>query len=171
MTAAELINILSGCYPSENVTVQSEAGRNMQVLGIDADASREAGCIVLKTAWSYMDKPVESEEDKLRRQREEINKQLAKMRSDEAKAKAKAEKKKTTKRKKKRKKNATAAEQIAKGVVPTGKRGRPRKMVEDTEYVLDFATANDLDGLAKKVAKSSVHSSQTNDNEMDNSLE
>ena len=171
MTVAELINILSDRYPTENITIRNESGRYLTIDGIDEAQSMATGCIVLKAAWTYSDKPVESEEDKLKRQREEINKQLAKMRSDEAKAKAKAEKKKTTKRKKKRKKNATAAEQIAKGVVPTGKRGRPRKMVEDTEYVLDFATANDLDGLAKKVAKSAVHSPQTNDNETDNSLE
>lgn len=159
MTAQELMNILSDRYPSENVTLQSEGGRNIQIIGIDERLSSQYGCIVLKTAWSYADKPVESEEDKLKRQREEINKQLAKMRAEEAKAKKAAEKKKTTKRKKK-KRNATATEQIAKGVVPTGKKGRPRKMVEDTEFVLNFAEENDLELLAKKVGKKSGKNEQ-----------
>lgn len=159
MTALELINILSGCYPSENVTVQSEAGRNMQVLGIDADASREAGCIVLKTAWSYMDKPVESEEDKLRRQREDITKQLARMKAEERKVKEKAEKeavKKKTTRKKKRKttsKARGATKMVAEGKVPTGKPGRPRKMVADAEFLQDLATVHDLDTLGKELSK------------------
>lgn len=154
MTAEELIFLLSDRYPKENVTLQSEGGRNIQIIGIDEALSSQYGCIVLKTAWSYADKPVESEQDKLKRQREEINKQLAKMREEEAKAKKAAEKKKTTKRKKK-KRTSTATEQIAKGVVPTGQRGRPRKMVEDTEFVLEFAEVNDLELLAKKVKKAS----------------
>ena len=155
MTAIELINILSGCYPSENVTVQSEAGRNMQVLGIDAEASREAGCIVLKTAWSYQDKVVESEEDKLKRQREEITKQLARMKAEEKKVKQDAEKKKATRKKKstKKKKVTGATKMVTEGKVPTGRPGRPRKMVADTEFLQDLATVHDLDTLAKELAK------------------
>jgi len=159
MTAIELINILSACYPTENVTVQSEAGRNMQVLGIDADASRDAGCIVLKTAWSYQDKVVESEEDKLKRQREDITKQLARMKAEERKVKEKAEKeavkKKATRKKKsaKKKKVTGATKMVAEGKVPTGKPGRPRKMVADTEFLQDLATVHDLDTLSKELAK------------------
>ena len=155
MTAIELINILSGCYPSENVTVQSEAGRNMQVLGIEADASREAGCIVLKTAWSYQDKVVESEEDKLKRQREEITKQLARMKAEEKKGKQDAEKKKATRKKKstKKKKVTGATKMVTEGKVPTGRPGRPRKMVADTEFLQDLATVHDLDTLGKELSK------------------
>ena len=156
MTVNELIEMLSVRYPTENVTIQSEAGRNIQIIGIDEGLSSEYGCTVLKTVWSTKDKPVESEEDKLKRQRADINKQLAKMRDEEAKAKKKASARakagaKTRKKKAKKAKSATA--QIASGVVPTGKRGRPRKMVEDTEFLLDFAEENNLDRLAKKVSK------------------
>lgn len=156
MTVNELIEMLSVRYPTENVTIQSEAGRNIQVVGIDESLSSEYGCTVLKTVWSTKDKPVESEEDKLKRQRADINKQLAKMRDEEAKAKKKASARakagaKTRKKKAKKAKSATA--QIASGVVPTGKRGRPRKMVEDTEFLLDFAEENNLERLAKKVSK------------------
>ena len=171
MTVIELIEMLSVRYPTENVTIQSEAGRNIQVVGIDEGLSSEYGCTVLKTVWSTKDKPVESEEDKLKRQRADINKQLEKIRTEEAKAKKKASTRakagaKTRKKKAKKAKSATA--QIASGVVPTGQRGRPRKMVEDTEFLLNFAEENNLERLAKKVAKSSVHSSQPTDNELDN---
>lgn len=171
MTVIELIEMLSVRYPTENVTIQSEAGRNIQVVGIDESLSSQYGCTVLRTVWSTKDKPVESEEDKLKRQRADINKQLTKMRDEEAKAKKKASARakagaKTRKKKAKKTKNATA--QIASGVVPTGKRGRPRKMVEDTEFLLDFAEENNLERLAKKVTKASARSSQTSDNETDN---
>lgn len=171
MTVNELIEMLSVRYPTENVTIQSEAGRNIQVIGIDEGLSSQYGCTVLKTVWSTKDKPVESEEDKLKRQRADINKQLAKMRDEEAKAKKKASTRakagaKTRKKKAKKAKSATA--QIASGVVPTGQRGRPRKMVEDTEFLLDFAEENNLERLAKKVAKSSVHSSQPTEEQSSN---
>ena len=155
MTAQELIELLSVRYPTENVTVQSEGGRNIQITGIDEALSSEYGCTVIKTMWSTKDKPVESEEDKLKRQRADINKQLEKIRAEEAKEKKKASAKgkMMAKAKKKKKKTKSTSAQIASGVVPTGKRGRPRKMVEDTEFILEFAEQNDLERLAKKVTK------------------
>ncbi len=148
--------MLSVRYPTENVTIQSEGGRNIQVVGIDERASSEYGCTVLKTVWSAKDKPIESEEDKIRRQRDDLTRQLAKMREEEKKAKEKAEKeaKKKATAKKRRKRNASTTKQVVNGTVPTGKRGRPRKMVEDTEFVKALAEDNGLDTLFKAMDKS-----------------
>jgi len=168
MTARQLIELLQDRYPDENVTIRNESGRYLQIDGIDDAQSMLEGCIVLRSVWSYADKPVESEEDKLRRQREDITKQLAKMKADEAKEKKKASaraKAGAKTRKKKTKKTRSASKQIASGYVPTGKRGRPRKMVEDTEFILDLAEKHELQHLAKKVTKSAVHSTQTTEDE------
>lgn len=126
MTCRELITILQDYHPDENVTLFSASHRNMQVLGVNPELTQEYGNLVLNVDWSIEDKPVESVKDQLTRQRDALTQQICRMNVNEQKE---LKKKLVRKPYKKR----TSAEIIAAGFVPTGKKGRPRKIRTEEE--------------------------------------
>lgn len=139
MTVRELQAILDRYFPDENVTLYSSSHRNMQLLGVNDEQTRVNGCLTLDVDWSAGDKPVETELERLERQRDELDKQIKKHITAE---KGKEYRKKLNKHKKKV--NRTPEEQLLAGYIPTGKRGRPRKIIADPEKVAE------LEGLQKE---------------------
>lgn len=126
MTCRELITILQQYHPNENVTLFSASHRNMQILGENHGLTQEYGNLVLDVDWSIEDKPVESVKDQLIRQRDNLTQQICKMSEQERKTLKRSIHKKTYKKR-------TTAEIIASGCIPTGKKGRPRKIRSEEE--------------------------------------
>lgn len=139
MTVRELKTILDGYFPDENVTLYSSSHRNLQILGINYEQTTINGCLTLDVDWSAGDKPVETVVERLERQRDELDKQIKQHISLE---KGKEYRKKLNKNTKK--KNRTPEQQLLAGYIPTGKRGRPRKIIADPEKVAE------LEGLQEK---------------------
>lgn len=133
MTVRELQLILEGRYPDDNVTLFSLSHRNMQIVGVNEEQSALNGCLTLDVDWSANDKPVETEEDRLKRQRQMLDEQIARL-GKERLVKAKSKARKHTKAPKTR----TPEEQLLAGYIPTGKRGRPRKIVADPEKLKEL---------------------------------
>ena len=137
MKVRELREIIDKAYPDENVTLYSSSHRNMQILGVNEAKTRENGCLTLDVDWSANDKPVETEVERLERQRKALDEQIAKLgRENLVKAKSKARKHTKTP------KTRTAEEQLLAGYIPTGKRGRPRKIVADPEKLAELQNTN-----------------------------
>jgi hypothetical protein len=132
MTVRELQLILEGRYPDDNVTLFSLSHRNMQIIGVNEEQSALNGCLTLDVDWSANDKPVETEADRLKRQRQMLDEQIAKLDTGKlVKAGAKA-------RKHRKASTRTPEEQLLAGYIPTGKRGRPRKIIADPERLAEF---------------------------------
>lgn len=161
MKVREMIELLSECHPEEPISFLSPADRHMTFVGIDGAMSEKEGCVSMRFDWSAGNKVEESYQDQLRRQRDALTREIGRinerakereaqerkveekrkeLEAQEAKrAAAKKTARKTTKKKKSApKKNRTPAEQIADGFVPTGQRGRPRKMIDDPQMVMEF---------------------------------
>ena len=139
MTVRELKTILDGYFPDENVTLYSSSHRNLQILGINYEQTTINGCLTLDVDWSAGDKRLETVVERLERQRDELDKQIKQHISLE---KGKEYRKKLNKNTKK--KNRTPEQQLLAGYIPTGKRGRPRKIIADPEKVAE------LEGLQEK---------------------
>jgi hypothetical protein len=137
MTVRELMRILEARYPDENVTLYSSSHRNMQIVGVNEGQGALNGCLTLDVDWSANDKPVETEVERLERQRKALDEQIAKL-GKENLVKAKSKARKHTKTPKTR----TAEEQLLAGYIPTGKRGRPRKIVADPEKLAELQNTN-----------------------------
>ena len=133
MTVRELMRILEANYPDENVTLFSSSHRNMQIVGVNEEQTRLNGCLTLDVDWSANDKPVETEVERLERQRRLLDEQITRIGKENlVKAKSKARKHRKTP------KNRTPEEQLLAGYIPTGKRGRPRKIVADPEKLKEL---------------------------------
>lgn len=133
MIVRELQRILDECYPDENVTLFTSSHRNMQIVGVNHSKTVENGCLTLDVDWSASDKPVETELERLERQRAALEEQISKHITVD---KAVSYRKKVNKRK--TKKNRTPEEQLLAGYIPTGKRGRPRKIIADPEKLKEL---------------------------------
>ena len=133
MTVRELSKILENQYPEDNVTLFSSSHRNMQIIGVNKEQSELNGCLTLDVDWSANDKPVETELDRLERQRAELEKQIEKHITREMAIEYRKKKNKHT-----LKKNRTPEEQLLAGYLPTGRRGRPRKIVPDPEKLAEL---------------------------------
>jgi len=77
MRPTELIRLLELEHPDQEVVLHTSSNRIMQILGINAAKSAELGAIVLDVDWSVTEgRVVETEEDKLRRQRDKLTKEI-----------------------------------------------------------------------------------------------
>ena len=128
MTTRELIEILELEHPSQEVVLVTQSKRIMQVLGVNADKSREAGAVALDVDWSVTEGRIkETEEDKLRRERAKLTKEINRL-TDERKRQLAAKVRKQEKSK--RNKTAQLIDEIIgpvkKGPKPEVKRGRGR---------------------------------------------
>lgn len=126
MKVRELQEILKDYHPDEEVGLRSESHRNMTFLGVDYDAIRELGHLVLTVDFTIKDKPVESVRDKLERQGEAIRQAIERIDREEAEGAAK-------KIRKKNKNKRSTTELLLNGYIPSGKPGRPRKIVTEEE--------------------------------------
>lgn len=133
MTVRELSEILENRYPDDNVTLFSSSHRNMQIIGVNVEQSQANGCLTLDVDWSANDKPVETELDRLTRQRDELDKQIKKHITREMAVEYRKKVNKHT-----LKKNRTPEEQLLAGYIPTGRRGRPRKIIPDPEKLKEL---------------------------------
>ena len=80
MRPTELIRLLELEHPDQEVVLHTSSNRIMQILGINASKSAELGAIVLDVDWSVTEgRVVETEEDKLRRQRDRLTKEINKL--------------------------------------------------------------------------------------------
>ena len=128
MTTRELIEILELEHPSQEVVLVTQSKRIMQVLGVNADKSREAGAVALDVDWSVTEGRIkETDEDKLRRERAKLTKEINRL-TDERKRQLAAKVRKQEKSK--RNKTAQLIDEIIgpvkKGPKPEVKRGRGR---------------------------------------------
>jgi len=100
-------------YPGENVTIYNVSShRNMQIVGIDEGKTAEYSTLCLAVDWSAKDAVVETEKDRLMRQKEAIEDTIKKIEKDEYRKKMsdKMKKKNADKRKRKYGKKEVAQE-------------------------------------------------------------
>ena len=125
-------------YPDQEVVLSTQSKRIMQVLGVNAERSRELGAVVLDVDWSVTEGRVkETEEDKLRRERAKLTKEINRL-TDERKRALAAKVRKQSKSK--RNKTAQLIDEIIGPIEKKPKtevkrgRGRPPKYRKlDTE--------------------------------------
>lgn len=137
MKVKELMSILSLCHPEEDVALYTLSERFMTILGLNGDQTAQRGTPVLDVDWVVVkSRPVENPRDVLLRQQEAIERAIEQI-DREREAALPKKKKRKTKRKRKTKPNRTAEEQLANGTIPTGKRGRPRKIVTESDLGIE----------------------------------
>lgn len=124
MTIGELMDVLKDYHPADRVAIMTTSKRHMVVTG----TKMGEGAVILLADWEVSDKPVEDVRDMLLRQRRDIEAALEKV---DPEALKKQREKVTNKPKKKR----TKEEQLAAGYIPTGMRGRPRKMRDEEDFL------------------------------------
>ena len=128
MTARELIELLELEHPDQEVVLCTQSKRVMQVLGINVEKSREAGAVALDVDWSVTEGRIkETEEDKLRRERAKLTKEINRL-TDERKRQlaAKVRKQSTSKRNKTAQMIDEIIGPVKKGPKPQISRGRGR---------------------------------------------
>lgn len=129
MKAGELMELLSQVHPDEQVYFRVEGnGRNYHIVGVNEELTQTNGCLTISISQNADNKQVESVRDVLERQKREIEEALSKVTPDVMLK----QKRKVTK---KLKKNRTREEQLAMGFIPTGKRGRPRKIRSEEDLI------------------------------------
>lgn len=136
MTIRELKIILDRYHPEETVicTTSATTHNRLQITGVNEKEGLLNQCLVLSVDWLQGNSIEETQKEKLERQRRDLDNALILLEKQEKEKKiaeelAKKPKKKKAGRHKKKKK--TVAEQLAAGLVPTGRRGRPRKQIFD----------------------------------------
>lgn len=134
MKVRELQSLLSPCHPDEDLVLYSISGRYMTILGLNAEKSAEIGFPVLDVDWTISKvRPVEDARDVLLRQQEAIERAIEMIDREAAAPKKSGVK---SRKRKKGKRKRTPAEQLENGTIPTGKRGRPRKIVTEADLGL-----------------------------------
>lgn len=129
MKAGELMELLSQVHPDEQVYLRIEGnGRNYHIAGVNEQLTQANGCLTISIEPNADNKQVESVRDVLERQKKAIEEALDSI-DDKQYRKAR----RTVN--KKIKKNRTKEEQLAMGFIPTGKRGRPRKMRTEQDLI------------------------------------
>ncbi len=158
MKVSELSSILREYHPDEDIALISASNRYMTIVGVDVEKTQQNGTLTLLVDWAGG--VIENEE--LRREREERIEDKRKEKEQKRQEKkieklvaryvqgAHGENVKTYR------KPRTPDEQRAAGLVPTGRRGRPRKIenVEREIQELNELSPQIIDYLSKRAGES-----------------